>query len=152
MWRRLNPFAEMDALRREIDRVFEGYGGRGQRPFRYAFLPGSAARAYPLMNVSEDAEAVYVEALAPGVDPETLDVSLERNVLTISGEKKSLRGVNPDAYHRSERATGRFVRTLRLDSEVDDGKIGAEYANGLLLITLPKAETAKPRQITVTVK
>src|SRR5437016_13569194 len=64
-----NPFQEMEVLRREIDRIFDSFGPRTRPVFRTAFLPGRAAREYPLCNLYEDKEAVYVEALAPGVDP-----------------------------------------------------------------------------------
>ena len=152
MWRRWRPFHDLEALRREVDRVFDGYGFRMPRTWRSVFLPGSAARAYPLLNVAEDAEAVYVEALAPGIDPEKLDVSIKGDTLTISGEKKALGAVKPEQIHRSERAAGRFVRTLDLGTQIDDAKIRAEYKGGLLLITMPKSEEAKPKQITVNVK
>lgn len=148
-----NPFDELEALRREIDRAFEPllHGGiRG--PFsRFSFLPGRAARAYPLVNVTEDADNVYVEALAPGIDPETLGVSIVQDTLTISGEKLALRDVNPEAYHRNERSAGRFVRSFTLPAAVEQNDAKAEYRSGLLLITLPKAEQAKPRQIAVSV-
>lgn len=148
-WSMWNPWTEMDSLRREIDRVFEGYGGRG---WRSAFLPGSAARTYPLVNVSENAEEYTVEALAPGLDKESLEVSVKGHFLTVTGEKKPLEGIPAEAYHRSERATGRFVRTVELGSDIDEGKVSARYVGGMLRVTLPKAESAKPRQIQVRTK
>jgi len=151
MWRNWNPFGEMDALRREIDRVFEGYAPKWTG-WRSVFLPGVSARNYPLLNVAEDAESIVVEALAPGLETETLHVSVKGDTLTVEGEKKPLSGVKPEAFHRSERAAGKFVRTLELPSEIEEAKVKAEYANGLLTITLPKAERAKPKQITVKVK
>lgn len=152
MWKRWNPWTEMDALRREIDRVFEGYGQSPKRWQRSLFLPGRHARAYPLLNVSEDAEAVYVEALAPGLDIENLDLSITGNTLTLQGEKKPLQDVRPEQYHRNERAAGNFVRTLEINAEVDAEKVTAEYTNGVLLVTLPKSEKARPKQISVDVK
>ena len=75
-----------------------------------------------------------------------------RNRLTLSGEKTRIQGdVKPEAFHRSERSSGKFVRTFDLPVEVDEGKIQAEYKNGLLVITLPKPEKAKPRQVNVKV-
>jgi HSP20 family protein len=116
-----------------------------------AFLPGRGARQYPLVNVSEDDRNVYVEALAPGVDPKSLDLSVMQGALTIKGEKPGLAQVSAEAYHRNERAAGRFVRSVELPVEVDAGRVSADYRNGLLLVTLPKAEAARPRQVPITV-
>ena len=147
-----HPWQTLDTLRREIDRVFSETGSRSEPFFRTAFLPGHAARRYPLINLYEDHEAVYVEALAPGVDPETMQLSVVGNTLSIAGEKRRVAGdVQPEAFHRSERATGKFVRHIALPMEVDEGKVQAEYTNGLLIVTLPKAEKAKPKQIAVQV-
>ena len=149
MWRNWNLFNEIDSLHREIDRLFEGFGGYGRGPFRSTFLPGRAARRYPMVNIHEDPERVTVEALAPGLDVDSLELSVKGDTLTITGEKRPLSEVKPEAYHRNERATGRFVRTLQLAAVVDDAKAEAHYENGLLTIYLPKAEQAKPRKITV---
>lgn len=150
MWKRWNPFAELDLLRREIDRVFEGYAPRSGRPYT-AFLPGAAARSYPLMNVTETPEEYLVEALAPGLDTESLDVSVKGDQLTISGQKQAIEGVETQQYHRSERSTGRFVRTVTLGGDVEAAKVSARYVNGMLMVTLPKAESAKAKTIKVDV-
>ena len=93
-----------------------------------------------------------LEALAPGVDPATLDLSVVGNTLSITGEKRRVAGdVKPEAFHRSERATGKFVRHLQLPVEVDENRVHADYKDGLLIVTLPKAEKAKPKQIAVQV-
>ena len=148
----LNPWQTLEALRRELDRVFDEAGTRNEPFFRTAFLPGRAARRYPLTNIYEDKDAIYLEALAPGVDPATLELSVVGNTLSIAGEKRRVAGdVKPEAFHRSERATGKFVRHLQLPVEVDEGKIRADYKDGLLIVTLPKAEKAKPKQIAVQV-
>jgi HSP20 family protein len=147
-----DPFGGVDALRREIDRTVEEFwSDRGPRAWRGAFLPGRAARQYPLVNLSEDTNNLYVEALAPGVDPKTLDLSVMQGALTIKGEKPGLAQVSAEAYHRNERAAGRFIRTIALPAEVDATKVRGDYKNGLLLITLPKSEAAKPRQIPISV-
>jgi len=146
------PWQTLEALRREIDRVFDDTGSRSEPSSRAAFLPGRAARRYPLINLYEDKEAVYVEALAPGVDPGTLNLSVQGNTLSISGEKRRVAGdVQPEAFHRSERATGKFVRHIELPVEVDENRVQADYKHGLLNITLPKTEKAKPKQIAVQV-
>jgi len=147
-------FRDMEDLRREMDRAFRNFGlPRWTSPItRFAFLPGEAARVYPLLNVSEDEHNIYVEALAPGLDTASLKISVVQGQLSISGEKPGLNGGVPrEAYHRNERAAGRFVREITLPVEVDQEKATAEYKNGILLVTLPKSEAAKPRQITVKV-
>jgi HSP20 family protein len=155
-----NPWQDMERVRRDIDRAFEqagwqthGHNGRHGhhgRTFQTAFLPGRVARAYPLVNVHEDAQALYVTALAPGLDPAAVQLTMQDNRLTITGEKQRVHtDIQPEAFHRSERAAGKFVRTVTLPIEVDHEHVQADYKNGLLTVTLPKAETAKPKQITV---
>jgi len=147
-----NPWGDLDELRHEIDRTFETFWS-DRRPdhWRVAFLPGHGARQYPLVNLSEDEGNVYVEALAPGVDPKSLDVSVLQGALTIKGEKPGLAQVTADAYHRNERAAGRFTRTIDLPVDVDATRVQADYRNGLLVVTLPKSEAAKPKQIQINV-
>jgi len=146
----MNPLGELDALRRELDRAVQSFWSeREPQHSRVAFLPGHAARQYPLVNLSEDEMCLYVEALAPGVDPKTLDLSVLQNNLTIKGEKPGLTQVAAEAYHRNERAAGRFIRTIELSVTVDPAAVKADYRNGLLLVTLPKSEAAKPKQISV---
>jgi HSP20 family protein len=148
----LNPWQVAEALRRDIDRAFANVGLDNGSLFRTAFLPGQAARRYPLINLSEDRDHLYVEALAPGVDPTTIDLSVVRNVLTISGEKRRHpEDIKPEAFHRSERAAGKFVRTVELPVEIDADQVRAEYKHGILIVTLPKAANAKPKQISVSV-
>jgi len=151
MYANWNPFGELDLLRQGIDDLFAniwptGYGRRS------VFLPGRSARGYPLLNIAADDDEVIVNAFAPGLDPKSLEVSVERNVLTIAGEKKPLPGVKPEQYHRNERATGKFIRKLQLDLEVDEEKVQAHYENGILTIVLPKSEVALPRKIDILVK
>jgi len=152
-----NPWQEMEQVRRDVHRAFtqagsqaNGHNGHNGRPFPTAFLPGRAARAYPLVNVHEDAQALYVAALAPGLDPAAVQVTVQENRLTIAGEKQRLStDIQPEAFHRSERAAGKFVRTVTLPVEVDQEHVQADYKNGLLVVTLPKAEQAKPQQIPI---
>jgi len=147
-----NPFEDMQALRREVDRAFSDFGRREDPTYKVAFLPGIGPRQYPLINLSEDRDKIYIEALTPGVDPKSLNVTVLQNRLTVSGEKSPISGeVKPEAFHRNERASGKFLRTLDLPAEVDDSGVQAEYKNGLLLVTIPKTEKAKPKQISVTV-
>jgi len=149
-----NIFEEMDRMRREIDRVLdEARFPAWTSPFsRFSFLPGRSSLTYPLINVGEDNDNIYVDALAPGVDPHTLNISVSGNRLVISGEKTPLpERVNPDSIHRSERSAGRFARSLSLQREVDKNRADAVYQNGVLKITIPKSEMARPRQVPVNV-
>jgi HSP20 family protein len=142
-------FGDFDALRQEIDRVLERAGPQLPQ-YRSAFLPGRGAREYPLTNLYEDPETVWVEALAPGCDPGSFNITVVGNMLTVSGEKPRVAGeVKPEAFHREERAAGKFSRNIQLPVDMDDSKVKGEYKNGLLLITLPKSERAKPKQIRV---
>jgi HSP20 family protein len=150
----LDFISDLDRMRREMDRFLDDFQSPGwSLPFsRTSFLPGRAARGYPLLNIGEDNNNVYVDALAPGVDPKTLDVSIQHNQLTISGEKKALlSSVEPTAVHRSERSEGRFSRSITLPMDVSVDKVQASYQDGLLKLILPKAEAAKPKQIQVSV-
>ncbi len=142
-----DPFRELERLRQEMDRIFESV--LPSRSWALEFLPGAAARRYPRVNVAEQDDQYIVEALAPGVDPATLDVSVKDNVLTVSGEKKAPEGVRAEAYHRNERSAGRFVRSIELPADVDTAKVKAVYADGILQVVLPKAPEARPKRIEI---
>jgi HSP20 family protein len=145
-----DPFRELERMRRDMDRLSrETARATSGRPFRVAFLPGRGARQYPFVNIYQDGDDFRVEALAPGLDPSGVEVTAVRNTLTIRGEKVGLSDLAPERVHRSERAAGRFMRTVELPDEVDPDKVTAQYRNGLLLITAPRAEHARPRQVTV---
>lgn len=150
----LDIFEDMAKMRREIDRVIgEDKLSSWTFPFsRISFLPGRASRVYPLINISEDKDNIFVEALAPGLEPETLNVSVIGDQLVISGEKKPLpKSVKPELVHRTERSAGNFARSLSLSVGVEGDRVQASYTDGLLKIVLPKVEAAKPKQISVTV-
>jgi len=149
-----NLLDEMERMRSEIDRFLgEDRFPTWNFPFsRISFLPGRASRAYPLMNISEDNDNIYVDALAPGLDPDTINVFVSGDQLTITGEKKPLpKDVKPESIHRSERSAGKFARSLSLSVGVESNKVQANYADVVLKITLPKMEAANPKQIQVKV-
>lgn len=144
-----DPFRELERLRRGSERGGDTSPAPAGRSWRLAFLPGRAARQYPLVNLHDDGETFTVEALAPGLDASQLEVTVVRNTLTIAGEKPGPADVAPERIHRSERAAGRFVRTVELPTEVDPDRVNAQYRNGLLVVSVPRAESAKPRRVTV---
>jgi HSP20 family protein len=100
-------------------------------------------------DVSEDENSLRITMELPGVDPDDVRLSLENNILTIRGEKKQQAEENNERIHRFERTYGMFERTFALPNTVDPEKIDARYENGVLYVTLPKAERAKPREIRV---
>lgn len=146
---RWDPWQEMEALRREIDRAFESAGLRFPSLLRTGLWPGRGERGYPPVNVYEDKDAFYVEVLLPGVDPPSVNLTVLRNSLTVSGERTRPVSGKSETVHREERTYGKFSRRVELPVEVDEAKAKAEYKNGVLLVTLPKAEQAKPKEITV---
>jgi len=101
----------------------------------------------PLVELSEDKNNFLVAAELPGLKKEDIEVTLLDGVLTISGERKQERNVEEGAVHRSERYFGRFERSLTLPSEVAADGVKADYKDGLLTVTLPKTEAAKPKKI-----
>jgi len=142
-------FRELDSLRREVDEAFRGFGlGRVLAP---QFLTGAGTRRFPLVNIGEDEAVVYVDALMPGVDPGGVEISVLRNTLTLSGERKAPEKEKTHVWHRNERGSGKFSRTIELPAEIDSGKVTAQCRNGVLTVTLAKAEAARPKKITVSV-
>jgi HSP20 family protein len=100
-------------------------------------------------DVSEDQNTLRISMELPGVDASDVRLSLENNVLTIRGEKKQQTEENNERVHRFERTYGMFERTFALPNTVDPDKIEARYENGVLFVSIPKAERAKPREIRV---
>jgi HSP20 family protein len=131
-------------LRDEMDRLVTDFFGTPAAPARRAWRTGD----FPALNVWEDGDVFYAEAEVPGLKQENLEISVVGTDLTIHGR----RGGEPRegaSYHRQERGTGEFNRVLRLPEEIDAAKVEATLTDGVLLIKLPKAESAKPRKIKV---
>lgn len=124
------------------------------RVFDQAFGGSLGARVWvPAMDVAEKHDAYVVQAELPGLAPDQVDVSFEKNVLTIRGTKPASFDSKTDGELRifaAERVSGSFERSVRLPEFVDAERISANFNNGLLTITVPKAEAAQPRRITVT--
>jgi HSP20 family protein len=101
------------------------------------------------MNVTEDKDTYYVRAELPGLNAEDLDISVTGDSLSISGERRLVGEDEKAQYHRREREAGRFSRIVALPGEIDTGKVEARCSDGILTVSMPKAEEAKPRQIAV---
>jgi len=143
VFRSVQPRYPVRQLRQEIDRLFNGMlntAGEVGWPW--------PVRGRPALNVWETKEAVLVETELPGVKPEQLDVSVIGDELSLKVERSDVEqeGVT---YHRRERPVGSFARVVRLPVPVDAGRVEADLRNGVLTITLPKAESARPRKIQV---
>ena len=144
-----NFLKEMDQLQSQLGELTR-FGARHGFP-RTAFLPGISARHFPMINVASDDQKIVIEALAPGLDTDSLKVQALANRVTISGEKAKL-NVEAEKFHRNERSTGKFSRTIELSTQIDPEKVTAEYTKGILTVTLPKAEKAKAHNVAISVK
>lgn len=138
---------ELDNLRREVDEAFRGAGLN--RPFGSTFLAPTTTRRFPLVNFSENDGSLFVDALVPGVDPKNIDLAVVRNSITISGERKPFEEQKGQIVHRNELGSGKFSRTLELPVDINPDKIKAECRDGIMQITLGKAEHAIPRKIEI---
>jgi HSP20 family protein len=106
----------------------------------------------PHVDIAESKDGYVVVVEAPGMSKDDIKISLNKDILTLQGEKRRPDNVNGVKFHRSERAWGGFQRSFRLPDAVDSAKVGAVYKDGILRVTLPKAEKAKAKQIPVSVK
>ncbi|MBF0294817.1 MAG: Hsp20/alpha crystallin family protein [Magnetococcales bacterium] len=137
-----DPFRNFRALQNEINRLFErdiddNAGQLTQWPMR--------------VDIREDASQILIKADLPGIEQKDIQVNVDNGRLTISGERRFDDEEHKENYHRVERAYGRFSRTFQLPNTTDTGNIQANYKNGVLEVTLPKREEAKPRAIQVQV-
>ena len=128
---------------READRVFSDFINRGIFRLSDEWAPG--------VDVVETKDEVVVRAEVPGMTKEDISVTLQDNVLILRGEKKQEQAENSATYHRVERMYGSFVRSFTLPTLVLADNVRAHYKNGILEITLPKAEEVKPKEISITV-
>ena len=143
---RWEPVRDLLTLQERMNRMIEG-GYRAGNEEDWA-LGGSWA---PAVDIYEKDGNIVLKAELPGVDPKDVDVRVENNLLTLRGERKFDNEVKRDNYHRVERSYGAFSRSFTLPNVVDTGNIKAEYRDGVLHMTLPKREEAKPRQIQINV-
>jgi HSP20 family protein len=138
-WR--TPFGELERIKRQMDLLSEGMLGDSMR--------GPSAGVFPLMNVTEDKENYFIRAELPGIETDGLDISVTGDTLSIAGERKISEEKDDVRYHRREREAGKFSRILNLPTQINTAKVEARCTDGLLSIILPKAESAKQKQIFV---
>jgi HSP20 family protein len=135
---RWDPFRE---LQREMGRLLESLD------------PMHSARQihrYPPLNLYDAVDRYILSVQLPGMAPSEIELTVTGESLTLRGERKRADGVKEDSYRRQERPTGRWSRTITLPERVESAQVGASLADGILTITFRKAESAQPRQITVT--
>ena len=104
---------------------------------------------YPALDVRSNGDEIVIRAELPGFAAGDVDISLEQNVLTLKGAREAEEKTEGDVYHRQERWTGEFSRSLEMPCEVDEGKVAAEFSNGVLTIRLPRVEEHKPKRIEI---
>ena len=136
--------AEFGSMQKEFDRIFDRFrGGMAESAL--------AAEVWPSVDIVENDESFLVNVELPGVRKEDVKITINDGVLTVKGEKKQEGEVKEDNYRRIERTFGSFERSFTLPVGVQSERIAAAYSNGVLSITVPKAEQAKPREIEVKV-
>ncbi len=136
-----SPSDEFDQLRHHLQRLFDAVGE--------STIGSMGAGVFPPINITQDNDNVYVRAEVPGIDPRDLDVSAQGRRLSIAGKRAIPKESDRASYHRKERAEGEFNRTVTLPTEFEIAGANAQYHAGILSVSLPKAELAKPRQIQV---
>jgi HSP20 family protein len=145
---RWQPFRDLLATEREFDRLFrEAFSPLfGQREGEFS------TRAWaPAVDIFETENSIVLKAELPGVDPKDVEVRVEDNTLYLKGERKFEKETKEENYHRIERSYGSFARSFVLPNSMDAEKVAAEYQDGLLTLTLPKREEAKPKTIKINV-
>ena len=136
-----NLFDEFRRMQREMDQLF------GAMPWPSS-IRAVARGTYPPINVGSTPDQVDVYLFAAGVDPKSLDISIQRNLLTVAGERK-LVTEDGSNYYRRERFDGAFRRVVTLPDDVDPDRVDASYRDGILHVAVQRRESAKPRHIEV---
>jgi HSP20 family protein len=141
---RWEPFRGAATLQEQVNRLFGNV-------LEHSGEESNLTSWAPAVDIYETEHELVVKADLPEVDPKALDIRVENNLLTIRGERKFEKKVNEDNYLRVERAYGSFSRSFSLANTVNAEAIKADYQNGVLTLTIPKREEAKPKQIKVNV-
>ncbi len=138
-FRPLSIWGELDRMQREMNRLFNNYSPS---------IPRNAP-SYPAINIWANEDSQIITAEMPGIEASDIDIDVTADSLTISGERNPDTTSNGKSYHRRERDFGMFSRTIQLPFMVDTNKVKAIFTDGILHITLPRAEADKPKKITI---
>ena len=141
---RFNPVRDMWRMRDDMDRLFNMFMSRPYDSEDVAEVDWA-----PSVDITENENGFLVKAELPGMNKDDIKITLQDNVLTIRGEKKEEKEIKDKSAHLCERKYGKFVRSFRLPSAVDNKKIDADFKDGVLNLNLPKAEEAKPKEIEI---
>jgi len=133
-------FTEMDRLRREMNGLFNNYGRAG------------AAATYPLLNAYDDTDTIVVTAELPGLSKDKVNITYSDGVLSIAGKQETPANLRGMTVIRKERSQGEFEKTLSIPTKINPDGISASFSNGILTISMPKAEEAKPKSISIEAK
>jgi len=140
---RWSPLRDMSVLQNQMNRLFDD-------TLHTWPAQSDGTRAWsPAADIYETDSDLVLQTDLPGIDPKQIDVRVENNVLTVRGERRFEQKVEREKFHRVERSYGTFSRSFTLATAVDADKIQAHYKNGVLSITVPKAEQAKPKRIQI---
>lgn len=142
--RRFNPAAELAGIQKEFDRWLSPFSSKSKPEAEYESAVWS-----PLADVSEDKDSYKLRFDVAGLSKDDIQINLTDNKLSVSGERKFESEKQDETTHRIERAYGRFYRSFAFPSAVSAEKIQAQYKDGVLTITVPKADEAKPKQIKI---
>ncbi len=139
-----DPFADFEALQRQVEQLLGN-------PGRPSSIRAAQRGAFPAVNMGVTGDAVEIYAFAPGIDPGKLEVSADRGLLTIAGERPAdlPRESENVSVYAGERFSGPFKRVVSLPEDADASRVEARYRDGILRIVVPKRENAKPRRIEV---
>jgi HSP20 family protein len=138
---RWDPTAEVEGLRSDLDRLFDGFFA-GRRP-------NGRSRWLPAMDLVERDDHLVLRADLPGLSEEDVNIEVKDNVLTVSGERRSEHEEKADGYYRVERGFGSFSRSLTLPEGIDPDGVSASFDKGVLEVQIPKPEERKPRRIEI---
>ena len=140
-WNVRSPFSELERMRQQVDNFLSRVPDSG--------MPSLHAGVFPSINLTEDKDHYYLRAELPGISAEDLDIQATGNNLSISGERKIEVEKGNVRYHRKEREEGKFSRAISLPGDIDADGVSASLTNGILKVSVSKAEKAKPKQISI---